>query len=147
MRIEQAYLNGELETATPLRRLGAYLIDGLIVMCSFGIGWFLWSLIVSQYGQTPGKQATRLYIMRDDGTRAGGWYTLLREEMLKGVLFPGLSLLSLGVIGLLAPLWLLWDGQRQALWDKVASTHVAYSPTGWRPPTKRMEAEFRKGEA
>ena len=36
---------------------------------------------------------------------------------------------------LIGSLWLLWDAERQCLWDKVTLTHVAYSPRDFRPLT------------
>ena len=75
--IEQSYPRGELETATQLRRLGAYALDLLIGAVSVAV----------------------------------------------------LPLFTI------AGLWCTWDKERQTLWDKVVTTHVAYSPSGFRPLT------------
>jgi len=132
--IEQSYPRGELETATQLRRLGAYALDLLIGTVTLYVGWLIWSLAVAQYGQTPGKQLTRLYVMRKDASRAGGWYTILRELLIKHLFFGAVSVAVLPLFTI-AGLWCTWDKERQTLWDKVVTTHVAYSPSGFRPLT------------
>ena len=105
------------------------------------VGWLIWFLIVAQRGQTPGKQMLGMYIMREDGSRAGGWYTLLREILVKRMFFlviSGISAATDGLGSLLwlpAALWCTWDRERQCLWDKIPRTYIAHSPGGYRPPT------------
>ena len=150
-RIEAFYPPEQLQTASPGRRLGGWALDGLVATVTLGVGWLVWFLIVAQRGQTPGKQMLGMYIMREDGSRAGGWYTILREVVVKGLLFGTvISVISgatNGVGGLLwipAALWCTWDRERQCLWDKVTSTYIAHSPAGYRPPTAeelRMRGE------
>ena len=150
-RIEAFYPPEQLQTASQGRRLGGWALDWLIVTVTLGVGWLIWFLIVAQRGQTPGKQMLGMYIMREDGSRAGGWYTMLREIVVKILLFGTvISVISgatNGVGGLLwipAALWCTWDRERQCLWDKVTSTYVAHSPAGYRPPTAdelRMRGE------
>ena len=140
-RIEAFYQPEQLQTATQGRRLGGWALDVVVVTVTFGIGWLIWLLLVAQRGQTPGKQMLGMYIMREDGSRAGGWYTLLREFVVKGLFWLVISALGAGTNGagtllwLPAALWCTWDRERQCLWDKVANTYVAYSPGGYRPPT------------
>ena len=150
-RIEAFYPPEQLQTASQGRRLGGWALDWLIVTVTLGVGWLIWFLIVAQRGQTPGKQMLGMYIMREDGSRAGGWYTMLREIVVKILLFGTvISVISgatNGVGGLLwipAALWCTWDRERQCLWDKVTSTYIAHSPQGYRPPTAeelRMRGE------
>ncbi|MYE46020.1 MAG: hypothetical protein F4X25_04585 [Chloroflexi bacterium] len=182
--IEGFYPPEQLQTASPVRRLAAAVWDATFFLLTLGFGWLIALILLAPRGQTFGKQMVGLYVMRDDGSRAGGSYTLLREVIVKGVLFGwGLGVLAdvvgdievlglissaavslddvagdirvLGLIArvvdsmaslhallwLLAALWCVWDRDRQCLWDKVVSTHVAYSPTRWRPPTA---AELRR---
>ncbi len=176
--VEGFYPPEQLQTASPVRRFAAAMWDATFFLVTLGFGWLIALLLLAPRGQTLGKQMVGLYVMREDGSRAGGSYTLLREVIVKGVLFGwGLGLLA-GMVGdigvlsfitnaagslaevvgdisvlgfithvaesiasvhsllwLLAALWCVWDRDRQCLWDKVVSTHVAYSPTRWRPPT------------
>lgn len=149
-RIESFYAPEQLQTATPGRRLGGWALDGLVAVVTLGVGWLIWFLIVAQRGQTPGKQMLGMYIMREDGSRAGGWYTILREVVVKGLFSLVIGVISgyttgLGsLLWLPAALWCTWDRERQCLWDKVAYTYVAYSPMGYRPATAaelRMQGE------
>ena len=118
-RIEAFYPPEQLQTASPGRRLGGWALDILVATVTLGVGWLAWFLIVAQRGQTPGKQMLGMYIMREDGSRAGGWYTILREIVIKGLFNVGISVLSgatNGVGSLLwipAALWCTWDRERQ----------------------------------
>ena len=121
-RIEAFYPPEQLQTASQGRRLGGWALDWLIVTVTLGVGWLIWFLIVAQRGQTPGKQMLGMYIMREDGSRAGGWYTMLREIVVKILLFGTvISVISgatNGVGGLLwipAALWCTWDRERQCM--------------------------------
>ena len=149
--IESCYPPERLQTATPGRRLAGYLLDALVGLGSFvaggflsaafapflllGLAWPVWFAIAAPRGQTPGKQLLGMYLVREDGSRAGGRYTWLREIVVEGLLFGGLSAITFGIAGLVAALWCTWDRERQCLWDKIASTYVGYSPTGYHPPT------------
>jgi len=145
--IETVYDDDHLQTASPMRRLGGALLDGLLQVLTLWIGWLIWALIVAERGQTPGKQLLGMYMMRSGGTRAGGaFHYFFRDGVVKGVLFTLLTLVTLGIVGLLAALWCLWDKNHQCLWDKVAGTYVAHSPRGFRPLTgNEMVADLRRG--
>ena len=141
--IESFYAPDELVTASPGRRLGGYALDFLFLVVTLGIGWLIWFAIVAPRGQTPGKQLLGMYIMREDGSRAGGGYTWLRELVIKGLVFSVLSIVVSaaaqvpvgGLLWVVAALWCLWDRNRQCLWDKIAGTYVAHAPLGFRPRT------------
>jgi uncharacterized RDD family membrane protein YckC len=87
---------------------------------TLGVGYLIWWTMVLDKGQTPGKQVLGMRVLRlDRGGSAGVGLMLLREVVAKG-LIGLLSGLTLGI----ANMWLLWDSQRQELWDKVAGTIV-----------------------
>ena len=140
--IESCYPPEELQTATQGRRLAGYVVDSIIVVLTFGVGWLVWLLLVAPRGQSPGKQLLGMYIMRADGSRAGGSYTWVRELVIKTLLFGAIFAIlgaftgGLGqVLWVIPAMWCVWDAERQCLWDKVASTYIAHSPEGFRPPT------------
>jgi uncharacterized RDD family membrane protein YckC len=178
--IESRYRSDQLQTASPARRLGATVLDGLLGAlviwagvvgaagstvatsgtgvagggAAFGlvlfvlavVGWWAFSVWTWSRGQSPGKYVLHLYVMRDDGSRAGGWYTFGREFLVKQLLFGVLiSVVTVGLGWLVAAVWLLWDRNTQTLWDKVARTYVAHSPGGYLPATRReREAADRR---
>ena len=61
-----------MEPATPLRRLGALLLDGLLCFLTLVVGYIIWWLIVLRRGQTPGKRcwASGQYVVM--GTQPAG---------------------------------------------------------------------------
>ncbi|MXW23299.1 MAG: RDD family protein, partial [Chloroflexi bacterium] len=140
--IESCYHPEDLQTATQGRRLVGYVLDSLIVVLTFGIGWLVWLLLAAPRGQSPGKQLLGMYIIRNDGSRAGGAYTWVRELIIKVLLFGGLFAVLGAMTGglgqllwVIPALWCVWDAERQCLWDKVGSTYIAHSPQGYRPLT------------
>jgi uncharacterized RDD family membrane protein YckC len=109
-----------IRLSSPARRFGGYLLEGLLVVVTLGVGWFVWSLVVYGRGQTPAKQVLRMRIVSLQSGRPANWgRTLLREWIAKPVAGI-LSWLTLGI----AYFWLLWDGKNQELWDKMVGTIV-----------------------
>jgi len=147
-------------------RLGAYLIDGLVIAIPAGILFFLlvggaagitgnnedvaiwavigatllWIVLValiylmyapalmaragSKNGQTWGKQALNIRVVRNSGQPYTFASAALREVVLK--------FLAVGIASSIIPLipwfvnyfWPLWDDENRALHDMAASSHV-----------------------
>ena len=126
-----------LEIASVGQRLGAFLVDfvisvlvgvvGLIAASAIGgdvnvvnflvsIGyWIVVLVMVATRGQSPGKIAIGIKIVKTDGRPIGFGTTLLREVIWK---------IISSIIILLGYIWILFDGQRQGWHDKIASTYV-----------------------
>ena len=157
--IEATYDSEMLRTATRARRMYAYLIDNLVALlvvgCIAPIEWVigvppgviaipLWVALMSatmRHGQTPGKRLLGLYVLRDDGYRAGGTYTVLREIGIKAIVFGGLGSLTFGIAFVAGGAFCLWDNpERRTLWDRLAGSRVAWSPNGYRPPTRSEQS-------
>ena len=110
------------------------MFDWLFFVITLGIGWFIWLAIVAPRGQTPSKQLLGMYVLRDDGSRAGGGYVWLREVVVKWLLFGvAISVIVHGIAFSISALWCLGNRERQCLWDKVTATYVGHSPIGYRP--------------
>ena len=153
----------ELEIASAWQRLGAWIVDLLILVgvailagivgeildpaeisegalagafgaiAAFGclaVGLFL----VATRGQTPGKIALNIKIVRTDGTDAGWSGMLLREIV--GKYIPSFIPI-VNFIWLLSYVWIIFDANRQGWHDKIASTYVVkVQPTsGYSYPT------------
>jgi uncharacterized RDD family membrane protein YckC len=138
--IESIYPHDQLMTASAGRRLGAAVLDVTLMFVTLFIGWFIWFCVVARNGQTPGKQLLGMYVLRDDGTRAGGWYMWMREALIKNV-FWFASFFTMGLVPLLAAAWCMWDNDTQCLWDKIGSTYVGYSPYGFKPLTRKEQQQ------
>ena len=136
MFVESCYPERQLVTASAGRRMTAYALDLLIMSVTLFAGYLLWMLIVAPNGQSPGKSLLGLYLIREDGSRAGGWYTWLHTLIVRDLLFSSVIFsLTLGLGWLLGGLWPIFDRERQTWWNKATSTYVAWSPAGFRPRT------------
>ena len=121
-----------LQLATPGGRLGARIIDIIIVaVCGFiggliepfvvpiVVGAAYEIMFVALKGQTPGKMATSIKIVRADngslpdwGASAGRW------------IIPTVGYVILFIPGLLIHASLLWGDRRQGWHDKAVKTLV-----------------------
>ena len=126
-----------LEIASAGQRFGAFLVDFLISIIvgivGFAIGsamggegqtmnsvfgiayWIIVLIMVATRGQSPGKIAIGIKIVKMDGTPIGFGTALLREVLGKIVS---------AIILLLGYIWILFDGKRQGWHDKIAGTYV-----------------------
>jgi uncharacterized RDD family membrane protein YckC len=84
-------------------------------------------------GQTPGKRALGVRVMRADGG-AMDLRTALRRELLgRTIIVDGLTVITVGLAGLVNYLMPLWDQQRRTGHDRLADTRVVVLPPGERP--------------
>lgn len=75
-------------------------------------------------GQTIGKQALGLRVVRVDGQPMTFGYAFLREALVKNLLVGLVSSATFGLAYLVDLLWPLWDEERRALHDMVVRTRV-----------------------
>jgi hypothetical protein len=110
--------------SSPGRRLGAHLLEGVLFFVTLAIGYVIWMLIVFGRGQTPGKQLLGMRTIKMRTNARASWGTMfLREFIAKGVIYFA-SFVTLGLVNL----WLVWDKNKQELWDKVVGTIVVNDP-------------------
>ena len=107
-----------MEYASPLRRLMAWLLDGVLFFLTLIIGYIIWWLIVLGRGQTPGKQLLGLRVVKRNGAPASWGITFVRE-IVKAVAHSF-------VIGFVADIVLMTldDYERRSISDRVADTVV-----------------------
>ena len=107
-----------METASPLRRLFATILDGILFFLTLIIGYIIWWLIVLGRGQTPGKQLLGIRAERRDGGQVG-WGTMFVREVVKAIAHSF-------VIGFFADaiLLLLDEEDHRSLSDRVAGTII-----------------------
>ncbi len=115
--------------SSPLRRLGGYLLDGLFIVVTLFIGWLVWSLIVWDRGQTPGKQVLGMRCVKLGEAQKARWGTMfLREFVCKFLLFGVIIQTITFGLGFVLDFWLVWDSKNQELWDKMVGTVVVNDP-------------------
>jgi uncharacterized RDD family membrane protein YckC len=139
-------------------RLGAYLIDGLILLVPAVIltiivvaiaagsdtgavvtgvfGFLAYLVALFMYapvlmardgvnnGQTWGKQALGIRVVRDSGQPMSFGWAALREIAVKGVAVTIASSIIPIIPWFLNFFWPLWDDENRALHDMICSTHV-----------------------
>ena len=106
---------GTVAVASRLERLGAWLVNAILMILTLGIGWIIWWFIVAPRGQNPGKAVVGLRVIKANGEAVSTGYMFVR----------GLVGIALSVVPFyLDDLWILWDKDTQTLHDKVASTVV-----------------------
>jgi uncharacterized RDD family membrane protein YckC len=147
-------------------RAGALLLDGLIIGLVWAVvlgliestvgvggfvGWLLWLVTAGVYcgltmtrdgernGQTFGKQAANVRVVRDDGKPITFKTVALREVGLKGVAWW----LTFGIGWLVDVLWPLGEREQRSLHDLAVRTHVldtspAPQKAVWAPPMPQL---------
>ena len=78
-------------------------------------------------GQTFGKQALDIRVVRDNGDSMGFGWACLRELVVKGLLVGFASSIIPFLPWLLDNLWPLWDSENRAVHDMIVSTHVVHA--------------------
>jgi hypothetical protein len=116
LREENDRLEQEIEERSQARGIRGFLA-GLADDLGIGFGWsalYFTAFLVIGRGQTPGKRALGIRVIRLDGRPIGWWLAFERF----GSYFASLT------TGLLGFAQIFWDRNRQALHDKVAETVV-----------------------
>jgi uncharacterized RDD family membrane protein YckC len=111
------------------KRLGGYLLEIVLAIVTLGIGWLIWSFIVWDRSTSPAKQILKMKVVKkDSGLRASYGTMVLRELvgkwLLVNVLIGSLCFIATIVLDFM----LVWDQDRQELWDKIAGTIVVDDP-------------------
>jgi uncharacterized RDD family membrane protein YckC len=117
---------GGLPLSTAGKRFGAYLLEGLLLLVTLGIGWLVWSMIVWSKGQTPAKAVMGMRCVRKETGRAATWGTMcLREFVGKGII----GSITMGITTIVS-LFMVLGSTHEAIWDRVAGVVVVDDPTG-----------------
>jgi uncharacterized RDD family membrane protein YckC len=121
-------------------RLGALVLDAVLMGLTFGIGWLIWSLVIWGNGQTPAKQILKIRVYNAENGRVVSWgHMALREALLGwwfGLLIASglLSLVTFGIGGLAFIAWFVVEivfyftkdsRTLRDLWVKTAVINVA----------------------
>ncbi len=113
-----------VKAATFGRRLGAVVLDIVLVPLTLFIGYLIWWLIVLANGQTPGKQLLGIRAVKVTGEPMGWGLTFVREFFIKGIVIGFLSGITGGILYAVNYLLPLFDTDNQTLHDKMISSVV-----------------------
>ena len=138
--------NVPANTGSPMRyasfqhRLGALVLDAILMGLTLGIGWLIWSFIIWGNGQTPAKQILKIRVYNAENGRVVSWgHMALREALLGwwfglGIASGILSLITFGIGGLAFIAWYVVEivfyftkdsRTLRDLWAKTAVINVA----------------------
>ena len=121
-------------------RLGALVLDAVLMGLTLGIGWLIWSLVIWGNGQTPAKQILKIRVYNAETGRVVAWgHMALREALLGwwfglGIASGLLSLVTFGIGGLAFIAWYVVEivfyftkdsRTLRDLWAKTAVINVA----------------------
>jgi uncharacterized RDD family membrane protein YckC len=111
------------------RRLGAYLLDVVLLIVTLFIGWLIWSLVVWGRSTSPGKSIMKMKVVKKDSGLRASYGTMALRELVGKWLIVGVVIGSIcGIAAIVLDFMLLWDQDRQELWDKIAGTLVVDDP-------------------
>lgn len=135
--------------ATPLHRLASVLVDGGLTLVTCGIGWVIWSLVLWNKGQTPGKQLLKIRVYDGDtgfpakfgkmARRQFIWRYIVSFSFWPAQLIAGASAVYFGwvtaiiylvifgisfAIGLFDALLIFKNNESRRLTDRIENTYV-----------------------
>jgi uncharacterized RDD family membrane protein YckC len=104
----------------------AFAVGLLVVVLALVVASFLYApvLMARTNGQTVGKMAVDIRVVRASGRRMDFGWAFLREVVVKAFGFGILSSFTFGLASLLDYLWPLWDSENRALHDFAVDTRV-----------------------
>ena len=80
------------------------------------------ALMARTNGQTLGRKVTGIRVVRASGRPIDFGFAMVREVLVKSLLFGVLSSITFGLASLIDVLWPLWDEEHRALHDFVVDT-------------------------
>lgn len=113
--------------ATPGERFLQALLEVGLSIVTLGIGYLIWSLVVWQDGQTPGMRIMHLRCIRKQDRSQATWGTMALRQIVGGIVQ---AILDWFIVGIVLLFMILWDKDRQMIWDKIAGTVVIKDPPG-----------------
>jgi uncharacterized RDD family membrane protein YckC len=119
-----------IEVASPWVRLGAHLLNALLVLVTLVIGWVVWTIVVWGKGQNPGQRILGLRVVeKQTGEAATRGQMFVRNFLIYGLLLSIIGSAICAVITIVAVL-MIFSAYRETLWDKMAGTLVVKDPEG-----------------
>jgi uncharacterized RDD family membrane protein YckC len=107
--------------ATPQHRIGAVAVDAGLYIVTFGIGYFIWSMIAWTKGQTPGKSLLKIRVLDETTLAPVNWGRMAIRQVLIPMTFSllvylpyivniatgswGLGTLASATVGITAIIW------------------------------------------
>jgi uncharacterized RDD family membrane protein YckC len=81
-------------------RLGAIVLDSVLMVVTLGIGWIIWALIVWSEGQTPAKKILKLRTINFTNGQRATWGHMGIRECLIPITVSVASTITGGIAGI-----------------------------------------------
>lgn len=105
-------------------RLGAYLLEAVLVVLTLGVGWLIWSFVVWGKGTTPGHQILKQFVVKEETGETFSWGRMaLREILVKQLLCGLLAGFTFGIFFLVDSLMVTRD-DRKSIHDRISGSLV-----------------------
>lgn len=140
-------LSGTVHLVTYTRRfLGDVLLEAILILGTLFVGWFVWLVFTARTSQTPAKRLLKIYVVdATTATTVSPSKLWVREYFVKLMLLPAVSVATTAAGFLVDGMWVFFDKRRQALHDKIMSTHIAHAPQGMPQPMQHPAFGTRTG--
>ena len=122
-----------LPFATPLHRFGSAILEMVLAIVTFGIGWLIWWLILIGQGLTPARQILGLRIVNSITMQpVSNSQVFLRGFVVYFLAFSALSsalsllLFGAGWVFTIVSALLVFRSSHQTLWDQMTRTTVGF---------------------
>jgi uncharacterized RDD family membrane protein YckC len=104
----------------------AFVVAAIVAVLAFSVVALLYApvLMARTDGQTLGRMALNIRVIRAGGEPISFGFALLREVLVKSLLVGVIASATFGLAWLLDILWPLWDEENRALHDFVVNTRV-----------------------
>lgn len=103
------------------RRVGASLLDALLMVVTLFVGWFVWSIVLWKQSTSPAKKMLGMRIVdANTGAPATMQQMVMREAVGKWVV----GSVGAGLATLASFVMLFTTPKRQGVWDFIGGTTV-----------------------
>jgi uncharacterized RDD family membrane protein YckC len=111
--------------ADPWARLGAFLLERVLVVVTLVVGWLVWGAMTAADGQTPAKRLMGQRVVDVETLNPVGLGKMFWLRGLVAGFVASIAIVFTFGILLFMP---FWDARRQNIWDKVSRTYVVSDP-------------------
>jgi uncharacterized RDD family membrane protein YckC len=107
------------------KRFGEWWLGLLLMIVTLYVGYWVWSLIIWERGQTPAKQLLKMRVVQVKTGKASNWGQMaLRQLVVRWLI----SFLTGGLFEVFGGAFVLFRDDRRALWDLMVDTVVVDDP-------------------
>lgn len=115
------------ELVEPGRRFVAFLLEAVLFIGTFGVGWLVWSMIEWRDARTPAKRLLRdLTVVDMWSGEPVSWRRMAVRELGAKIGLVGLFGMATFGLGWAISAALVLSETRSALWDRLAGTTVVH---------------------